>query len=427
MSQLKLKTYRKKSIKFEDFQRNPMQSDNIFILSHLGQLKQMEALIQSKGLTSNCLVVLYTLKNLVVPNNVNNSYSEDCFDNVIFFEIPFGASKLHYQQLNLVKRNYQKLLKAINGNSLYCNSFEGHYAVLMSLAKSRKMETILVEEGTATYKLNVSETPYNSADMSFLNNVFHETIGSTYVFKKLVELNAINHELLTQSKSFIEKVKKNENFQKKLIEMVGNQHIKSALKPFKDFNKAYASFPNLLKKSFKVDNIDYFMIHDFISQEALSKAEEVVESYNISSKDILYVSQRYTLDSEDYVRAVVAILSRMMKGDQKVFIKLHPKESQKIHDSFKYMEFVSNGKFTVIEDNQFLIESVIKVSGIRSVVGLTSTTLVYAPLVSSKSNSISIAEELIALLSSNKANTVGIKTILEHLQILKIFENIEFN
>ena len=135
------------------------------------------------------------------------------------------------------------------------------------------------------------------------------------------------------------------------------------------------------------------MIHDFMNPQALCKAEEVIKSYNISSKDILYVSQRYTLDSEEYVRTVIAILSRMIKPNQKIFIKLHPKESQKTHNKFKYMEFVSNGKFTVIEDNQFLIESVIKISNISTVIGITSTTLVYAPLVSSKTKSISIVSQ----------------------------------
>ena len=186
MSQLELENYREKSVKFENFKNTIEQTDNIYILSHLGQLKQMEALIQAKDLNNNCLVVLYTIKNLIVPNSVNNNYSESCFNCVIFFEIPSSANKLEYKQLNFIKKNYRNLLKAIGAKSLYCNSFEGHYSILMSLAKSVKMDTILVEEGTATYKLNVIDKPYTPADMSYVNRVFQETIGSTYLKKYLI-------------------------------------------------------------------------------------------------------------------------------------------------------------------------------------------------------------------------------------------------
>ena len=168
------------------------------------------------------------------------------------------------------------------------------------------------------------------------------------------------------------------------------------------------------------------MIHEVINDESEEDAREVIEKYNITENDVLYVSQRYHLDPEQYANTVTAILTRMISGEQTVFIKLHPKENKKIYDSFKYLEFVSNKKFVVIEESQFLIESVIRLSKISQLVGLTSTTLVYGPLVSPTTKSISIAQKLIKMLPPTQTNIKGIETIESHLDIIKIFDNIEF-
>ena len=73
-----------------------------------------------------------------------------------------------------------------------------------------------------------------------------------------------------------------------------------------------------------------------------------------------------------------------------------------------------------------MIESVIRVSKISQLIGLTSTTLVYGPLVSPTTKSISIAQELIRILQNTPQNTKSIEIIKNHLDIIKIFGNIEF-
>lgn len=211
-----------------------------------------------------------------------------------------------------------------------------------------------------------------------------------------------------------------------MINILGSQHLKASLVPFKDFDKAYASFPSLIRDGFGVKNVDYFLIHEIVDEESIKDAQKIIDQYGITSNDVLYVSQRYHLDSEQYARAVTAILTRSIKDDQRVFIKLHPKEDKKTYDSFKYLEFVSNKKFVVIEESQFLIESVIRVSKISQLIGLTSTTLVYGPLVSPTTKSISIAQELIRILPNTPQNTKSIEIIKNHLDIIKIFGNIEF-
>ncbi|MGB6824502.1 alpha-2,8-polysialyltransferase family protein [Psychrobacter sp.] len=414
---------------FKDYKQSEDSYDNLFVLTHLGQLKQMEALISSKNISNNCLVVLYSQKNLTVPKTVHDQYSS-AFKKAIFVEIPFGINKLDFPKLKKIEKYYKKIVMLSQPRSLYLNSFEGHYAVLTSIAQSQSVKIILVEEGTATYKFNLKKMTQSSKDSTlsynFVRKNFMSTVGETQSFKKLVKIYKNNKELYKQSKIFVNQIVKDEKFQKNLIEIIGSQHVKASLVPFKEFDKAYASFPSLIKEGFGVKDVDYFLIHEVINDESEEDAREVIEKYNITENDVLYVSQRYHLDPEQYANTVTAILTRMISGEQTVFIKLHPKENKKIYDSFKYLEFVSNKKFVVIEESQFLIESVIRLSKISQLVGLTSTTLVYGPLVSPTTKSISIAQKLIKMLPPTQTNIKGIETIESHLDIIKIFDNIEF-
>ena len=389
----------------------------------------MEALISSKNISNNCLVVLYSIKNLIVPKTVHDQYAS-CFRRVVFIEIPFGANKLDFSKLRQIEKKYKKIIMLSKPNNLYLNSFEGHYAILTSIAKEKSIKTILVEEGTATYKFNLKKMIQNKQESTlsykFVRSKFMSTVGETQAFKKVVKAHKNNKELYKQSKVFVNQIVKDERLQKDLIKLVGSQHLKASLVPFKAFDKAYASFPSLIKEGFGVRDVDYFLIHEVVNEQSIEDARKIIKQYNITENDVLYVSQRYHLDPEQYAKTVTAILTRMINSEQTVFIKLHPKENKKVYDSFKYLEFVSNKKFVVIEESQFLIESVIRLSKISQLIGLTSTTLVYGPLVSPTTKSISIADNLIAMLPHTQTNSKGIDVIQSHLDIIKIFDNIEF-
>ncbi|WP_227429030.1 alpha-2,8-polysialyltransferase family protein [Psychrobacter sp. I-STPA6b] len=431
MSKQNIRLIKNNAIFYEqDGKHRINKTDNLFVLTHLGQLKQMEALIQLKNIKNNSLVVLYTYRNLVVPQVVHDQYSS-CFKQAIFMEIPFGVNKLDFIKLYKLEKQYKNLIKFCKSSTIYLNSFEGHYAILTSIAKSNNMKVILVEEGTATYKLKLSNNTESRdvekyLDATLLQSKFMQTVGQTQVFKKAFKFYKYNKELYGQTKRFVNDVITDEKVQKDLIKLVGTKHLKASLQPFKGFDKVYASYPELIRDSFGVQDVDYFLIHEVTHEHAIEDAKKVIERYGITEKDTLYVSQRYHLDPEQYSKTVGSILMRITREDQKVFIKLHPKESKKVYDAFKYLEFASNGKFIVIEDSQFLIESVVKISKLSQLIGLTSTTLVYGSLISPNTKSISIANELIKMLPNNKENQKGIDVIKQHLEIIRIFENIEF-
>lgn len=417
---------------FAEYQKSPIAADNLFVITHLGQLKQMEALIAKKQLTNNGLVVLYTVMNFIVPQTVHDKVNQSLFDWVVFVEIPIKINQVNYFKLKTIHQIYQSLINSSKPQSLYLNSFEGHYAILIDIAKKHNVKNILVEEGTATYKLVSCQNAVANNDSDdllnyrFVKDKFMQTVGQTEIFKRLVKQRKYTKDLVVKSKQFCKDVVSDERVQGKIIELFGKGSIKAYKEPFLQFDEVYASFPELIEQGFVVKDVHGFNIYDTIDDETLNLAKEVALSYNITSKDMLYLSQRYAIDPIQYVNALTPILLNIAKTDSKIFIKLHPKESQKTFNAFREIVKVFPDKLVLIEDNRFLVEPVIKISGVQKVIGLTSTTLVYAPLISENTQSISVARALMNHLPKTDQNAIGCRTIQDHLDILKIFPNIQF-
>lgn len=414
---------------FDDYLSSPKQVDNLFVITHLGQLKQMETLIHKKQLRSNGLAVLYTRANFIVPQTVHDKVNPSLFEFAIFIEIPLKINQANYFKLSKIYDIYSSLMTASSPQCLYLNSFEGHYAILIALASKQNVKKALVEEGTATYKLassNPVPVEKQGLDYQFFKDKFMQTIGQAEMFKRLVKQKKYTKDLFVKSKQFYESVVLDEKIQSIIIDLLGKDAIKAHKKPFLEFDEIYASFPDLIQKSFDADHVYAFNIYEAIDDETMSLAKEVVEVYDITSQDALYISQRYMMDPTQYVNTLIPALLAITESNRRVFIKLHPKESNKVYKAFQKLVKAFPDKLFLIEDNRFLVEPVIKASNIQKVIGLTSTTLVYAPLISKNTQSISIAQYLIDNLPKTEQNLVGCKVIQEHLEILKTFNNIDF-
>lgn len=415
----------------EALPKEKAQVENLFVITHLGQLRQMEALIDRERLTNNGLVILYTYANLDVPQMVHDQATISLFDFLLFVEIPFKINVSSYHKLNKIDGLYRKLLRETQPKAVYLNSFEGHYAILNTQARQIGIKNILVEEGTATYKLltatDMQALADKPIDYKFIKDKFMSTIGTAELFKRMVKRKKLLTETVVKTRDFYRNVVTDQRVQFKLIDLLSSPAVKSAKHPFVQFDEVYASFPSLIQNSFQTKNIKQFNIYDNINECDLMLAKEVVDFYHIRQEDVLYVSQRYGLNSSEYVQLILDILSELVDFEkQRVFIKLHPKESNEIKDLINDLCHAYHDQVILIEDNRFLIEPVIKVSGISTVIGLTSTTLIYAPLINEGTKSISIAQTLMARLPKSKQNIKGCQTMSEHLKIIEIFDNIEF-
>lgn len=451
MDNNQLNLSRESAINFNCIDVVDFQTNNMFVVTHLGQLKQMESLIRLKELQKNTLIVLYTQKNYKVPQSVHDSFS-DLFDKVIFLEIPFGLNQYNYFLYRNIERKYLSLIQNIQPLNIFLNSFEYHYSLLCALSKKFGIPLALVEEGTATYKLlsNESKSVTYSMVLDDLKKNLINTIGQTQHVKKVVRFSKsyrelsffdffikdylLNPDLTKYNKQFYKSVKRfyakapgNEALHKALISELGSEQLKLSLLPNLSFNIAYVSHPELIKKKFNIDSVEFFFAHALNDVDSVAYAKSIIKKYDISASDVLYVSQRYFIDPIAYLHFFEQCIVPIANPGQKIFIKLHPKEGEDTLSIFRKYALNSNGNIVLIEESQFLIETVIRVVGFESVVGLTSTVLMYTPLISPQTKVISVANLLVRFFEQSNENIKNdiVLNIKNHAAILENFKKVK--
>jgi len=357
--------------------------DNLFIVSHLGQLRQVEALITQKNLKNSGLVLLYTEMNLSIANMVESSYASNLFSIFKKIKLPIRPNKIDISKLLNIRKKYISLLKEIKPKKLYVLSFEGHYNLLLSYAKSKAILVYLIEEGTATYKESDSK-----------------------IIGKKEKLNRI----LIKCTPFF-------------------SSLRETLVRFENFDKIFGSFPKLLENRFHNSNVEYFFVYNRIKENDIV-VKKMIDNYNISTDDFIYLNQRYEINKKEYVLTIIEILLEFNKKfNGKVFIKMHPKDSVELIEYFA-VEIKKMGigdRIILIKESKFLIEpTIIMLNKIQGVIGLTSTSLVYTPIISKETKVYSIASILLDKIDNSLDNKNGISLIKNHFDILKSFEHIYF-
>jgi tetratricopeptide (TPR) repeat protein len=362
------------SLWFKTHILNEKQYDNLFVISHMGQLKQVESLINYEKLENNLLIILYTKKNLNIPQGIDKQKDDTLFDKSILFQLPNYPNNYRLKSLVYMNRNYKELLSIVKPLNLYLLSFENHYSLLAKNAKNKNINLVLVEEGTATYKNpNLSE--------------------------------------YTNQQNFLKKITA------KLLS------VESVFNWFTNFDEVYAAFPELLKQTFSAKNYHRFFVH-MGRVEIDENTLKLIEEYKITKNDFIYVNQRYAIDDNDFTNAILTILDTISRYyNAKIFIKMHPKDRDNLKKMF-ISKIKTSNNIVFIKENEFLIEPAIQAIQPKGVIGLTSTSLVYTPFVSASTKVYSIKPWFMSLIPNNEKNKEGIKIINDHYLILEQFKHV---
>lgn len=365
------------------------KTKNLFVISHLGQLAQVEALIKKESFLNCVLVILYTKKNKRMPELTRRSADKTLFRRVLLLEIPTYPNKINIKKLTQINNSYQKMINEIKPHRLFVFSFEKHYGMLLSYAEKKKIEVNLIEEGTATYK-------YDSVDDA------NKKIRDTLSFKEKVNAKWI-----------------------KYIPMFSE--LRPTLSIYNNFNTVYSINHKALGKVFSAKKYQYFFLYENIEADMLVKT--IQNKYHISGKDIIFLNQRYPFPVRVYAYVLINILKEQKPFDGKVFIKLHPKDTDELKAALKeaiYNQQLEN-QFILIEESGFLVEKLINLSHPKQVLALTSTGLVYAPKTSPETEAVSIYPILRSqMLEEIPYSDTVFKEADEHFHILQKFSGIRF-
>lgn len=361
---------------------------NLFFIAHYGQLEQIQALIKYEQLTDCFLCVLYTPANKKMPKLIVNNIDHQLIDGHYLAKLPVSPNKIHIENLIYMRRLYSRIINKANPNNVFLLSFEAHYSLIASIANSNNILLSLVEEGTATYKFD--EAGKNLAPVVDLKRFARQV----FLIKYLPIFSGIRPALGTARK----------------------------------FDHIYAAFPNLLKNAFKYKTLTRFLLHAPGGKKLDVNSYAIIEKYKITSDDIVFVSQRYSIEPDLFFNSLFCFLVELSQlTGSKVFIKLHPKETvSSIKAARSALNDLSkNESLTLIEENAFLIEPTIAYVKPKAIVGIASTSLAYSSLVSPTTAAISLGDYLIpSLLNAGSDKYKEIDVIKSHLEILEKFPNV---
>ncbi|MCS0000078.1 alpha-2,8-polysialyltransferase family protein [Vibrio alginolyticus] len=402
---------------------------NLFVVAQFGQLIHNEAVIKRDRLTNNKLVILYTKANLIVPEKIKNEVNDKLFGNIQLIELPINPNSLNIDNINKIYDIYKSLLQGVD--NLYISSFERHYNILNEIALRKGIRTHLIEEGLGTYKFATREFSFNPPTKkdSLIRALNYSGLSSNVYYPFLKAIYRWTNDMCSlpyQIYKALRNSTKSEYSSYQILKDLSDE--RSAFLGYaKDFQSINLAYPKAVSHVFNPkENKE---LNTYSMYEANIDLSGLISQYGIDDSDILYLSQVFNIPSDYYAEAILKIIQEQLSESKgKCFIKFHPKDKQ---DFIKFVndkvdEMGLSERIIVIEESDFPIEALIKECQFDKVLAISSTALVYANQLSHRTKCISITNTLINDLGT-RCPAKARKLILEHTEMLAIFDHIEFN
>jgi hypothetical protein len=331
---------------------------NLFVVSNLGQLYQAQGIIRLRKEFNNILLILYTRRNLDILEKIEKSVDQELFMKVELLQLPdFPLKKNRRVQLSIYKQ-YENFLNVNKVSNLYLSSFEHHYNFLYHLAKEREIKVILFEEGTATYKNLVPEEDYSRISQiklglkKFVKGIVKSFQELIFSFLKPKEINKLQKLLLPKK-------------------------LKSAMDTIHEFDEAYVAFPEKAKLLFSSKLFHELTVEYELNNDIITQIEENPLLKKIDNKSVIFVNQRYSISNKLHLDIISNFLKDSFGEKFNIFIKMHPKDSNAMKESFRKWANESNNIYLLDFDIEIPIEAILKVKKPGYLVGISSTSLVY--------------------------------------------------
>ena len=400
---------------------------NIFVIAHLGQLRQSETLIKRKNIRDCKLLILFTGANLIMPSVIEELADRDLFAGIEFIELPKSPDKINYHTARAIEHSYKDFLDRHGDiKEIFFSSFSGHYAIFLRLCEEKDVKKSLIEEGTGTYK-PVTETDalQNFSFMKSAKESFKNSLGKNKLILFIYEFFIL---LPYDYYLFWRKLYFSEYVQSKLIAR-SKSATNALLTRHKKFNKLYAAFPNAIKEAFECNEIEEFCAyteptHTFEETEAAISLER-----DITEKDFIYASQRYPVPDHITAAILADCFERLLRRNPEsvIFIKFHPKEQEPIREAyFSEIEKRQIGRRVfVVNDNTIPVETIIYHKKPKKLLAMTSSSLVYAPKAFKDIECVSLADYVIAACERRRLPEKNYAVIREHARILTLFPHVK--
>ena len=362
---------------------------NLFILTGVGQLRNITGFINQYNATNNFAIILYTEKNLDIVNNIQKAIEDAQFCEVQFVKLPNKLLDEKKEKsiliYNILMQQINKNIETNNIKNLFLCSFSNYYVFFEKIIRNKKVTINLLEEGLTTYRVYQEEIDKKNCKIKLtdiLNKIKNIFKKFYIIIRPIVLFLKAIIELLITILSFICRI----NFIY-YIRKAKKKMSKYKYGVIEKFDNTYVCYPELIKKL----NKNIGQVHKL---NLNYKDENVKFTSNDDKENVLFINQKYGIKYKDHFPIIFSIFRDM--GLKKVYIKFHPKEEM---ENFKEIFEEAKAQYpeieiiTLNEYNHIPVENLINSNNITKIIALTSSSLFYSKLVNDKLEVISIAEE----------------------------------
>ena len=368
---------------------------NVFVVSRLGQLRNVQNFIKQFHAEKNVLIIQFSVIDGAILKNICELCERPLYLEIIYLKLPQHplrvTKKKNIKMYNTIQEKINYINEKYEFNNLFLCNADKWYSYYEKIKTEENLSyTInLLEEGLTTYIVSSDKEyqeepiiPINTRDIIKTCKEIKKTIKRIFVQIKNLIVKICS--LLLSIISLI--------FKTNLITIIKKFVLKKTLEEkyhfsyIKHFDEGFVCFPEKLEQNnFTIDSVKKL---EFNFNEMNSKNFE-----NLDKNAVLFINQKY-INYRQHFEIIFKIFTQM--NYDKVYIKLHPKEDKIpiIEQINEILKEYPNLKVEVLNNfDSIPIEDVIYNFKFKQVVGLISSSLIYCDELIDGVNVISIADK----------------------------------
>ena len=405
---------------------------NLYVSTRVGQVRSARAFIAQTGKEDNILLSISALKDANLRVNIEEAAEGgfDDFEGIILPNFPASPKGLarRVSIFREMKKGLLSLLDRWEGRDVVLHLFHAntYYPYIPEILKEIKrppVKTVMLEEGLESYKWAIAPydldvyghhiSAYPQWDSSRNGEIMKEAcfrIGRNVggVFKSAFNLSkAVFGFGVAGTSCLLKKDLRDELLRVKDAKMPGRFRFGI----IENFDEGWFCFPDIIGKA---QQISFGEIHplELSTRELTADEKEILEEL----PDVMFASQRYG-EYEIYYETLLRIFSEM--GLKRVYIKFHPREDPAFINRYLKSACLNHPEVEVIQAprlDSVPLESLAASGHFTQIVGLTSSSLFYVPMLSEGSSVVSCGDRFAELYPKVRKELTGTKPTPDELK-----------
>lgn len=389
---------------------------NLFVVSRLGQVRNAQTLIRQEGARDNHLAVLQTAANPLLTATISAHIDPAAFEEIVHVTQPDQPLKQGRHKNRIIYEQIEELLVRMSDkgvrNLFLCN-VDAYYSLFERVIEHRELPLTLnlLEEGLGTYA-NLGERVYTKDMSVHREDVVLRARNAGRAWSQAIRASLI---LIATTLSWI--------FRVDLFEVRRGLLATLLVRPLHrygtitHFDRAFLCFPEKVRDG----NVQIDFVARLVFEIDEGTSAEAVDA--LPEGATVFVSQKY-LVAADYVPIILQIFDEL--GLDQVYFKFHPREDRFALERLLEEAKPRHPRLRVIAPRAIQrvpVENLIASGKVAKVVGLTSTSLMYAQAFLPDAEIVSVAERF-GQLAVSEPYHVSRRTLAEFDRDLAVFRDV---